>query len=239
MHRDRGMTLIELLVVMSILTILVGTIAVVALQASTVGPRKAASADMHRIGMALDNFKLDFRKYPPDTGFGLDIDNPPSDCEFDPGSLWRNLVEPVFDSRRGKMMGPYLEWEQDRLKRYPDARFTGDSYYLTDPWGNPYGYIGDPKRVIHNQGTFDIWSMGADGVTAYNNDEDDYVDGEAPDGYKDVPNTNPKSQNTLSNRAYNGEDDDRNGFVDDANEFGPEAILNGDVGDDINNWTAN
>ena len=70
--RRRGMTLSELLVVMLVLSILIGAIATVALQASAEGPRKAALADIHLISMALDNYKLDFRKYPPDTGFGLD-----------------------------------------------------------------------------------------------------------------------------------------------------------------------
>jgi general secretion pathway protein G len=234
----RGMTLIELLVVMLVLSILVGAIATVALHASSEGPRKAALAHINLISLALDAYHLDFRVYPPDTGFGLDSKDPPPTVDYDPGSLWRYLVRPVFDNRRGKMMGPYMEWDQDGLKTYTDGRFTGKSLYLVDPWGNPYGYIGNPQRVIHNQGTFDLWSMGADGVTAYNNDEDDFSEGETGDGYADVPTTNPVSKNALDNRAYNLDDDDRNGFVDDVNEFGPEAILNGDVGDDINNWTA-
>jgi prepilin-type N-terminal cleavage/methylation domain-containing protein len=233
----RGMTLIELLVVMAILAVLIGGIATVALRASGLGPVKAAAADIQRIALALDAYKMDFRKLPPDTGFGLDIDNPPVAKDvYDPGSLWRYLVVPVHDPYKNRVFGPYLEWDQDGLVPYNDGRFAGQSYYLADPWGNPYGYVGDPKRVIHNQGMFDLWSSGTDGFSAHNNKE---KDGDSP--YVDVQTTNPMSRLQQDNRAYNGQDDDRNGFVngfvDDANEFGPEATQNGDVGDDINNWS--
>jgi hypothetical protein len=41
----------------------------------------------------------------------------------------------------------------------------------------------------------------------------------------------------FDNCAYNDLDDDENRKIDDAGEFGPEAALNGDVGDDMNNWS--
>jgi prepilin-type N-terminal cleavage/methylation domain-containing protein len=239
MRRHSGMTLIELLVVMLVLSILAGAIATVALQASREGPEKAARADIQLISLALDAYKLDHRTYPPDTGYGLERERPPATCDYDPGSLWRYLTKPVYDNRRKKMFGPYMDWDQDDMKPYDDGRedaeFLGESNYLTDPWGNPYGYVGHRTRVIHNHGAFDIFSPGVDGVTAVDNNEDDYL--ETPDNYKDVPSKNPLSTNRLDNRAYNGKDDDGNGFVDDVNEFGPEAIMNGDVGDDINNWS--
>lgn len=231
--RARGMTLIELLVVMVILSILVSAVAAVWLHASGTGPIEAAKADIQKISLALDEYKLQFRCYPPDTGFGLDMTASPG--TYDPGSLWRYLVKPVYDPRTGKLYGPYLEWEQDRLKEYMD-RFHGRSFYLVDPWGNPYGFVGDKRRVMHNQGSFDLFSCGPDGVTACNNGIDDPEDN--PDGWGDPSTNDPLSTRQGDNRAYNNKDDDGNGFVDDSLEFGPEASLNGDVGDDINNWSS-
>jgi len=233
MRARAGMTLIELLVVMAILAILVSSVAAVWLHASGVGPIEAAKADINKISLALDEYKLQFHTYPPDTGFGLDMTASPG--TYDPGSLWRYLVKPVYDQRTGKLYGPYLEWEQDRMVAYND-RFAGRSFYLVDPWGKPYGFIGDKKRVIHNQGSFDLFSSGPDGLTACNNGIDDPE--EHPDGWGDPATDNPLSTREGDNRAYNNIDDDRNGFVDDSLEFGPEATLNGDVGDDINNWSS-
>jgi hypothetical protein len=94
--------------------------------------------------------------------------------------------------------------------------------------------VGDRRRVVHNHGKWDVFSAGPDGVTACNNDERDGDQPvQDPGGEQD-----PVSDTVGDNLAYDGEDDDSKPPADDADEFGPEAILNGDIGDDINNWSA-
>jgi len=173
--------------------------------------RKMAFADRTRISIALDTYHLRFRAYPPDTGYGLDMEKSPG--TYDPGSLWRYLVKPVRDPETGEKVGPFIaEWNPKQLKPYNDAR-AGPSCYLADPWGSPYGFVGERKRVIHNKDSFDLFSPGRDRVTA-----------------SDRHGTKP-------NLAYDGLDNDGNGIVDDSAELGPDASRNGEVGDDINNWS--
>ena len=148
-----------------------------------------------------------------------------------------------MDPRTGQIVGPFLEeWSQDQLVPYDDRWDTGDrSRYLSDPWGNPYGFIGKRKRVLHSPGSFDIFSAGPDGVTACNNGENASGNGQQE------PSGDPQSQSVLDNRAYNTRsigvdwrecDDDEDGIANDSGEFGPESTLNGDVGDDLNSWTS-
>lgn len=236
-----GFTLIELLIVITIIMIMMSMIAVVAIRARHIGHIEAAKADVQRIAIALERYFSELRTLPPDTGFDMpmDADHRETDPDviarhggdrYDPGSLWRYLTRRLTDNRSGRSYGPYLEWDQKRLKRYKDAVHDDpvddedQSFYLVDPWGNPYGYVGDSRRVVRNPGSFDIFSVGPDGVTACNDNKDN--DG---DGVRDRP----------VNKAYDGalEPNDTNGIADDAEELG-EAAYNGDCEDDINNWTA-
>ncbi len=257
-RRRSGMTLIELLVVMAILAILSGAIAAVALRAGGRPWRVKCLAGIAKLEMALDRYRGRFRKYPPDTGYGLrmtgmrpsytktvggvDIEVP----TYDPGSLWRYLCNRVYDTRTKEWHGPFLEeWPQEQMTRYEHTTPSGvvvKSFYLADPWGNPYGFIGTRKRVLHNQGFVDIFSAGSDGTTACNNDQIDNDEGISVDSCSD----NPQSQASFDNQAYNTADvagksaevdDDDDGSANNASEFGPEASLNGDVGDDLNNWS--
>jgi prepilin-type N-terminal cleavage/methylation domain-containing protein len=245
----RGLTLIELLVVILIIGILMTSIAVVGLRVPKGVRKKTARADIARIEVALDSYKMQFGKYPPDTGFGMKLDPFKNPGTYDPGSLWRYLIEEVYDERTGRTYGPYLTepWPKARMKAYDDPlRGGARSVALVDPWGTPYAFIGDRKRVIHNRGSFDLFSAGPDGRTACN-DEKRNSDATTQTDCPSV-DMNESSRHYLfqepvmglepgDNLAYNGIDDDKNGKIDDVNEFGPEAILNGDVGDDINNWS--
>jgi prepilin-type N-terminal cleavage/methylation domain-containing protein len=255
----RGLTLVELLIVMAIMAILAGAIAAVAIRGMGRGSLEAARADINKVSLALEQYHMTFRTYPPDTGYGLKMDivrpvakNGRDDdhdgfideagedpSTYDPGSLWRYLARPVYDTRTKRMHGPFLEWDLDKLASYNDPLFPGKpSFYLLDPWQNPYGFVGDPKRVIHNQGSFDLFSAGPDSVTACNNEVDDPpLGGTGPDGAGD-PSDDPATTALNDNRAYNGKDDDGNGIIDDAPELGPEAMRNGDIADDVNNWSA-
>ncbi|MHC4253205.1 MAG: hypothetical protein ACYS9X_29145, partial [Planctomycetota bacterium] len=109
--------------------------------------------------------------------------------------------------------GPFLQqWPQEDLREYTDAS-AGRSFYLADPWGRPYAFVGERKRVIHNPGSFDVFSCGPEERTA-----------------SDEPGASP-------NLAYDGVDNDGNGTVDDASELGG-AARNGSDENNINNWSA-
>jgi type II secretory pathway pseudopilin PulG len=256
------MTLIELLVVMLIMAILMGSVATVLMNIGSEPRKRKAMADIAKMSMALSEYKSYFGEYPPDTGYGLSMtaakpmytktirgkrQQVPT---YDPGSLWRYLCVRVYDSKAEKWVGPFLdEWSQSQLQLYDDPDdlpAAVSSRYLIDPWGNPYGFIGNKKRVLHNPGSFDMFSAGADGVTACNNEKDDNLIGSnSGDDYADCSDE-PQSVMAVDNRAYNsradGEmleyDDDDNGIANDSSEFGPEAIRNGDIGDDVNNWSS-
>jgi hypothetical protein len=173
--------------------------------------RASARAEFLKLGLALELYHRRFQTYPPDTGYGLDMERSPG--TYDPGSLWRYLMKPVRDPETGKKVGPFIdEWNPKQLESYNDAR-AGPSYYLTDPWGGPYGFVAERKRLVHNKSSFDLFSPGPDGVTA-----------------RDRHGTKP-------NLAYDGLDNDGNGIADDAAELGPDASRNGDVGDDVNTWS--
>lgn len=259
----RGLTLIELLVVMFIMAILMAYIAVVLMNIGSEPRKRKAMADMAKLELALSAYEGKFGTYPPDTGYGLRMegDRPVYARKargimvdvptYDPGSLWRYLYKQVKDPKTGRMVGPFLdEWPQSQLKSYNDVfnpAGAPPSRYLIDPWGNPYGFVGDKRRVVHNHGAYDLFSAGPDGFTACNNNIDDKLMGKKTgDAYTDCSD-DPQSALEVDNRAYNSRqsagvwseiDDDGSGVPNDSQEFGPEAILNGDEGDDVNNWTA-
>ena len=187
----------------------------------------AANNLLRRLDSALAQYQHDFHHLPPDTGFGLS----PTDAQhgagrtYDAGSLWRYLgQEQRLD---GKSYGPYMRFHHSELVAYADPVF-GKSFYVADPWGTPVGYIGDPRRVIHNRGGFDIFSAGPDRKTGQ--DLDHLV------------------HQVGANVAYDGLDNDGDGIVDNADELG-SARFNGcltmasndsqiskDMLDDLNNW---
>jgi len=139
-------------------------------------PRAGARLDLAPIALALETYRLDHRAYPPDTGYFIHRNEWRS--RFDPASLWRYLVRPVYDPTRDRTMGPYLNL---------GGELSSAGYEIVvDPWGNPIDFRAEPGRVLHNRGRFDLYSCGPDGVTAGNNGADDDGDGrvDEPDEWK-------------------------------------------------------
>ena len=189
----------------------------------------AANNLLRRLESALAQYQSDFHQLPPDTGFGL----PVADADrgagrtYDAGSLWRYLGQEL--QVNGKSYGPYMRFRHAELTAYADP-VHGKSYYVADPWGTAIGYIGDPRRVIHNTGSFDLFSAGPDRKTG-----------------QDLTQSAALAANAL-NVAYDGKDNDGDGVIDNAGELGG-ARLNGcltmacndsqvskDELDDLNNW---
>jgi prepilin-type N-terminal cleavage/methylation domain-containing protein len=208
--RRRGFTLIEMLVVMAIVAIIAAFLSAVLITNGRGRPEKVRM-QIALIEGALAAYRAELGRYPPDTGYGLDMESGAGG--YDAGSLWRYLIQRVPDAKTGKLLGPFLEeWSQEDLREYSDAE-AGRSFYLADPWERPYGFVGERKRLVRNPGSFDIFSCGSDGKTA-----------------SDEPGAAP-------NLAYDGADNDGNGVADDASELGA-AAGNGAGGDDISNWSA-
>ena len=245
-----GFSLIELLVVIFLIAFMLSALAVVFIRSSQRTKIQAAQVQLQRLGVALAQYYADFREYPPDSGYGLDPANgyKGNTALYDGGTLMRYLGRPITWKKAkadgttydAGTFGPYLKFQDIELKRYKDG-YYGDSYQVVDPWGTPVGYIGDPKRKIHNRDGVDLFSAGPDRKTA---SDDTHFDHKWPAGYE------------HDNQAYDGQDNDGDGVIDNATELG-YAILNGcltpakkiknidktdpsksEVLDDINNWDA-
>ncbi|HEY3321788.1 MAG TPA: hypothetical protein VGP72_15065 [Planctomycetota bacterium] len=210
-ERKTGFTLLETLVVIGLIVFLLSIAGIVYVAAIRKARVDATRLLINQIGVALTQYYANTHAYPPDTGYGLPMDSGGAGETYDPGSLWRFLSMPVTDKATGRTFAAATTFSPDQLIEYNDPKL-GKSFYVVDSWGKPIGFVGDPKRVTHNLGSFDLFSGGPDGVTA------------STDG-----------KHSGSNLAYNGADDNGNGQIDDAGELGP-AALNGTLADDINNW---
>ena len=224
-RRRSGFTLIEILVVISIIIFLMAFLSVLFIQYGKSARVKGTKELIQKIGIALQSYCADCgRVYPPDTGYGLDMNGPFSGVTYDAGSLWRYLANPVVyhvdATDPGTSHGPYIKFSERELAPYIDP-VSGPSSYVVDAWRRPIGYIGDPRRVIHNRGECDIFSAGPDGKTGCD-------------------------RKTKANLAYNNADDDGDGIVDNATELGDSQFNGtltstpkcnvGEAADDINNW---
>ncbi|MHC5057113.1 MAG: prepilin-type N-terminal cleavage/methylation domain-containing protein [Planctomycetota bacterium] len=156
--RRGGFTLVEMLVVMVILAILAASVAVVLIRIGDRARMEKAQSQIRLIATALDVYRRDIGGLPPDTGYGLDMES--GSGTYDAGSLWRYLTQRLRDPKTGELAGPFLEWPQEDLTAYADAS-AGRSFYLADPWRRPYAFVGERKRVIHNPGSFDVFSSGS------------------------------------------------------------------------------
>ena len=230
--RGRGFTLIEMLTVIGILLFMMAMITGVFIRVQQRARMHATQALIEKIGVALAMYRAETRSQPPDSGCGLDKDTKKGSVNevlYDPGTLWRYLSQPLVmkrasDGKTVKRVGPYISFKEGELQRYDDTTY-GKSYIVVDGWNNPIGYIGDPKRVIHNRGDFDLFSPGPDRKTACNDGLDNDENGGADE----------------ANTAYDGAGND------DAAELGESAfngcltatkktVVTGEVLDDINNW---
>jgi len=234
--RGRGFTLIEMLTVLVILSFLIVFFSKKFVQMGSKARAQATQKLIDRIGIALARYQAECRSLPPDTGYGQALSDPVAQNNvvvYDSCSLWRYLAEPVTKCRSAQdptpigTVGPFLSFKYDP-KGYTELQTFdgGRSYYVVDAWGRPIGYIGSPKRVIHNRGFADLYSAGPDGITY---------------GDPACTFTGPDDPSHAPNQAYENDGD--------VSAMGG-AVLNGcltstranprtedgEVDDDINNW---
>jgi len=230
-QRRSGFTMIELLVVIGIILFLMAFITYVFVRYNVGVQKKATNMLIQRIGIGLEQYAAQVRAYcvMADQSTGEEASPYPPDTGFglpitsnkkyDSGSLYRYLGKELT-LPDGRKVGPFVKFEPGELVKYTDPTY-GDSYYIVDAWRMPIGYIGNPKRVIHSRTGCDLFSAGPDKKTV--------------------------GTGCTDNNAYDGNDNDSDGEVDNATELGT-AIGNGtqtltkrnkvadDVLDDINNW---
>lgn len=132
-------TLIELMTVIAIIAILASLVFGVAGYAMRKASESRALADIERIKNALEEYRVEFGRYPANTV--------EADSEAWASKLWQH--KPPFLVMKG--------WND------PAA-----SYPVVDPWGNEYRYYydsdGSPRYAEHNNSKFgyDLWSEGPD-----------------------------------------------------------------------------
>lgn len=249
--------MVELLVVLFLIAFMLSALAFVFLKNAKTAKIQAAQVQLRNIDLALRQYYADFREYPPDTAFEGVPGWPESgtksekECYFDAGSLFRYLGRPIIWKKKradgseydAGTFGPYLKFQESELHRYKD-NYYGDSFQVIDPWQTPIGYVGDPRRKIHNRDGVDLYSAGPDKMTASSDQSKStkQVKHNFPDGYD------------TDCKAYDGQDNDGDGVPDNATEMG-RAILNGaltpklknkvivkdrpedsETLDDLNNW---
>jgi len=131
-----GFTLLELLVVIAIIAILAGLILSTAGFIQKEGARARAKAEVAALEAALESYKADNGDYPAGT-------NNPGTNGF---NLLTNLLPPVSASN-SKV---YFE--------LPNKGMTNSAGYLTDPFGNTYGYRYPGAATNNGTNFFDLWS---------------------------------------------------------------------------------
>jgi len=131
--KRKGFTLIELLVVIAIIAILAALVLQTAGYVQRKGATSRAEAEVAELSAALESYKADMGDYPTGTN--------------NAGSSSYNLLTNLMPTNAGSKV--YFEVNKG---------MTNSAGYLTDPFGNVYGY--QYPGAANRSGTnfFDLWS---------------------------------------------------------------------------------
>ena len=238
-----GFTLVEILVVLSIIILLASMLFVSMPALSKPARRTLAQAQLNNIESSLKRYREATNSVPTDTGFGLPRNGGLFGATrlYDAGSLYHTLAGDVTLDKypSGAPMVPvkivrFVAFNERQIsaKTYNDPE-RGPSHWIVDPWGKPVGYIGAPERLMHDRESFDLFSCGPDGKTAW-------------DGTGECANGLLYGKGT--NLAYSAIGDNNGDGVDNNSpELGDAALngtltktkqikLPGEVLDDISSW---
>lgn len=139
-----GFTLLELLVVIAIIAILAGLILSTAGYIQKEGARARAKAEVAALEAALESYKADNGDYPAGTN--------------NAGTNGFNLLTNLLPTTAGSKV--YFE--------LPNKGITNSAGYLTDPFGNTYGYTYPGATNRNGSNFFDLWSTAGSANTATN-----------------------------------------------------------------------
>ncbi len=141
----RGFTLVEMLGVLFIIATLMGILLPVIAKVRTKAKIAKAQSEIESLSIALRMYESDLGKFPPNTNTSAD-------------ALYVYLGTPRISSALNITVGPYMEFKSSELG-------TGNVY--VDPWKRSYVYVsrdGSPA-ASHNAYSFDLHSVGPDGVS--------------------------------------------------------------------------
>ena len=219
-----GFTLIEMLTVIAIILFLLAMMSGVFLRTTKMAKVKAANALLQKVGIALARYQAELRTLPPDSGYGLAQNGGivSGKVLYDATTLWKYLGREL--TYNGQTYGPYTQFTENDLIPATDA-LGNRAFIVVDPWRNPVGFVGDPRRVIHNRDTFDLFSAGPDGKTACNDGIDNDGDGSTDNANTAYTGSGAATSRDMGEAAFNGA---LTGF-----KKNPKP---GEVLDDINNW---
>ncbi len=189
----QGVTLIELLVVIMIIGIL-STIAITSYTGQVERARYAACRDtVHQIEMAVTSYEIDVGQLPP-SGSGTNLapsppnpSSPATGCGYLQVALLHSLSGNAYNPLDYRWVGPYLDVDQRQLGDLDGnpVEFSTPraSVQILDPWYQPYYYVRSqdydsfggterptddpffPEETYYNPVTFQIFSMGRNGIT--------------------------------------------------------------------------
>jgi general secretion pathway protein G len=135
-----GFTMVELLTVITIIMILAALVLGAAAFVSRKADEGRCQARMQFIKNALEDYKLDYGKYPP---------QPNTRSGYVPFSVL--FTVPLASGRPSGEKKPYLT----------ETNFLNSSAQLVDPWGKPFLYEAPGQ---YNTATYDLWSCGPNGA---------------------------------------------------------------------------
>jgi type II secretion system protein G len=144
----RGFTLIELLVVVVIIIIIAASVLAVVPGLSERANIKATRASLDRLEIAIEEYYIDNRDYPPS---GI-------------GTLTATLQPSGTTTKR------YIEFKGYELV----YNFSTEHDEIIDSFGNAFVYVKYPDDIQNPAtNTYDLYSKGPDGVSSVGTDTDD------------------------------------------------------------------
>lgn len=135
-----GFSLLELLTVIAIIAVLVGMVSGLSGYANAKSAAANANAQLERLKLAIQNFKIQEGYYPDTDDFG-------------------DLLDAIYFEQIKNKKQPYIEFEDGELTQ--DT--VGSTWHFYDPWGQDYNYdgrSGSASDLRNNQDTYDLWSKG-------------------------------------------------------------------------------
>ncbi len=165
----KSFTLIEIITVLAIIMILASMVLVVSKGALTRAKKSKAEAMIASLSVAVSMFYNDCGNYPDTQVFSAYPEPVYANIIQANETLRYCLYESAVAAFYSGWKGPYIEVKSSDLLNIGAGAYEE----IIDPWKKPYAFCSKrntPIAVLHNKGTFDIYSAGPDGI--YGNADD-------------------------------------------------------------------